>query len=783
MTPLAVALQITFATTLTMALAGPAHAQAVASGIQYDIPAGALAEALNRFAQQSGVAIVVDANKVQGLRTPGLKGSHGIDEGFNALLRGSGFAIGKTTAGYILVPAPRQDAPTDGATLPTVHVTASAEKENAWGPAAGYVAKRSATATKTDTPLLEIPQSISVITRAQMDAQGIQTVEQSLRYTAGVLTEVTGYDLRYASLNIRGFDASLYRDGLRVFKTGTYGDWLADPQGVERVEVLKGPSAVLYGQGGPGGLVNQVSKRPTPEPISEVAISVGNHSRYQTSFDLGRPLNEDGSLLFRLNGLARDSKTQTDYSRDDRLFIAPSLTWKPSAQTTLTVLADVTRDRMTPKSWWPNRSLLNSYAEGRIPVNTFAGEPGFDHYNRDMTSVGYLFEHKFDDSLTLRQNLRHARYELDYQHVYATAVRNDNRSVNRASLISRSISDATTVDTHVQKDFRTGSVQHKLLLGFDYQDFSGVEDIGFGNAPVLDVFNPVYGIAFASPVTTRNTAKVTQNGLYVQDQMRFERWIVNAGLRHDRADTQRTAGAVQSSANDAKTTGSAGLMYLFDNGVTPYVSYSSAFAPVVGANYTATPRPETGEQFELGIKYQPAGSSSFLTASVFDLRKQNVTTLDPTNVALRVQTGEVRSRGLELEGKASLARGLDLIASYTWLDAKVTRSNDPLELGKMPFQTAHNTAKLWLDYAFQNEALRGWSLGGGVRQTGPTVADTYNAYYNEGYTVFDAAVHYHAGPIRFALNATNLFDKATTANRAQFYGQGRNVTATVAYRW
>ena len=285
-------------------------------------------------------------------------------------------------------------------------------------------------------------------------------------------------------------------------------------------------------------------------------------------------------------------------------------------------------------------------------------------------------------------------------------------------------------------------------------------------------------------MTTRTTADVKQYGLYVQDQIKFDRWIVNAGLRRDRAETSRGTAAGSIAANDSKTTGSAGLLYLFDNGVAPYASYSTSFAPVIGTNYSVTPQPETGVQYEFGLKYQPVGSNSFITASVFDLRKQNVTTVDPVNVTKRVQTGEVRTRGVELEGKTSLGRQLDVIASYTFLDPWVSKSNDPKEIGKMPFQTARNTAKLWMDYTFLAEPLSGWGIGAGVRRTGRTVADVpYNLYFNAGYTLFDAAIHYQAGPIRFALNAANLFDKVTTANRAQFYGQDRTITATLGYRW
>ncbi|WP_229726181.1 TonB-dependent siderophore receptor [Oxalicibacterium faecigallinarum] len=744
----------------------------------YRIPAGPLGSTLIEIARQANVTISVNPQLVQGLQAPAIQGRLHVNQAVQQALAGQKLELARTANGTLTVQSRTSDSP-QGAetTLPVVQVNGS--------DAIGYVALRGGSATKTDTPLLETPMSISVITRAQMDAQAVQTVEQSLRYTAGVLTEITGYDLRYASLNIRGFDATLYRDGLRVFKSGTYGDWLADPQGIERVEVLKGPVATLYGQGGPGGLVNQVSKRPVDASINDVTVSAGNHARYQTTFDFNRSLNEDGSLLFRVNGLARDAKTQTDYSQDNRFYVAPALTWKPNAATSLTILADYTQDRMTPKSWWPNESLLKTYNGRSIPVRAFAGEPGFDHYNRDMASLAYLFEHRFDDTLVLRHNVRYADFKLDYQHVYARDVVANTTRVNRSALISRVNSRVLTADTHLQKDLNTGSVKHKLLVGVDYQDFSGTEDLNTsGTASQLDIFNPVYGGAVTVPSLVRSTATVKQYGLYLQDQMKWGQWIVNAGLRRDKAETSRASGATTIQVDDGKTTGNLGLLYLFNNGLAPYASYSTSFAPVIGTNFNGTPQPETGEQFEIGMKYQPVGSNSFLAASLFDLRKQNVTTVDPNNPARRVQTGEVRSRGLELEGKASLTRRLDLIASYTWLDPEITKSNTAAELGKMPFQTVRHTSKLWIDYTFSNDVLPGWGIGAGVRKVGKSVADVpANLYFNPGYTLVDAAVHYQSGPIRFSLNAANLFDKVTLANRAQFYGQGRTITATLGYRW
>jgi iron complex outermembrane receptor protein len=670
------------------------------------------------------------------------------------------------------------------ATLPEIRIKGGTPAETAKGPVNGYVATRSASGTKTDTPLIETPQSISVVGRTQMTAQAVQTAEQALRYTAGVLTEVTGYDLRYQSIVVRGFAPTIYRDGLRTFAFGSYADWQSEPQGLERVEVVKGPASVLYGQGTPGGIVNQVSKLPSLDAINEVGMQLGNHNRYQATVDTGGKLNADGSLLFRINGLARDSRTQTDHSQDNRLFVAPALTWRPTGMTSVTLLADFTRDRATPKSWWPDRSLLSD--SPRIPVKLFAGEPGFDHYNRDQAAIGWLLEHRFNEQWAVRQNLRYSRFKLDYQHVYS----NDFVSptvVSRGSLVSRTSGHATTVDNQLEGRFITGPVQHKVLLGFDAQRASGVEDLGFGTAPNLDVTNPVYGLPVGPVTTDRSNSNQRQNGLYLQDQAKLGNWVLNAGLRRDKATTRYNDANFGLEAKDSKTTYSVGLLHHFDSGFAPYVSYATSFEPAGlfdrvfdGVNPLGSPaKPQTGKQVEAGVKYQPGDASRFVTLAAFELRKQNVTTGDDTNPGFVVQTGEVRARGIELEAQSALTSRLDLIGSLTVLDPKVTRSNNPDQLGHQPPQTARFSAKLWADYRLP----QGWAVGAGLRHVSRVAADNANTYWNAAYTLVDAAVRYETGPFTWALNAANLFDKTYTSNRAQFYGQGRVLVGSVNYRW
>ena len=756
----------------------------------FEVEAGALEDALNRFARQAGITLSFDPALVRGRSAPALTGSRSVSEGLSALLSAHRLeAVRGNDGAYIVQPSTAAPA-SEHAQLPAV--TVSAEGERADGQVDGYVAQRSATATKTDTPLIQTPRSVTVVTRDQMNDQAVQTAEQSLRYSAGVLTEVTGYDLRFSSLMVRGFAPGEFLDGFKlVASSPSNTGWLAEPQGLERVELVRGPSATLYDQTAPGGVLNMVSKRPTTQAVREVSLSVGNHDRYQGSVDLGGALNADGTLLYRLNAVVRNSGSQTDFGRDDRSFIAPALTWKPTPRTTLTLLAEATRDRMTPKSAWPQYALLAPNPNGKIPMNRFIGEPGLDHYDRETSSVTYLLSHQFDDNWTFRQNARYSALNLDYLQLSGTAFRSDMRTLDRSVLLWRDRVRIASIDNQIEGRFRTGPLAHTLLLGMDYQHFSSEKESGVGPAPPIDAFAPVYHDmatvnAYVSALRLPQTRDATgQLGMYMQDQIRSGPWSLGLAVRHDRVHNSIAPSyALEGRPEDKKTTYNASALYLTEGGLAPYASYSTSFTPVPGSNPDGSFfQPELGRQFEMGLKYRPPGMDALFTLSAFDLRKNNVMTVNPDRLGFSVQTGEVRARGPEFEARASLTRQLKMVASFTVLDAKVTRSNDPAELGKQPIRTARKTAALWLDYRFANPELQGWSIGGGLRYVGKVPADVANTVFNPAYTLVDAAVRYERGPYSFALNATNLFNKSYVSGLGQFFGQGRALQAKLTYRW
>jgi iron complex outermembrane receptor protein len=659
--------------------------------------------------------------------------------------------------------------------------------------APGYRVESATTGAKTDTPLIETPQSISVITRERLDDQKVDSVSEALLYTPGV--SGTDRDERTDFFVIRGFDPTetgLYRDGLQLKSSGP-ALFRFDSHGVEKIEVLRGPASVLYGQMNPGGLVNIVTKRPTAEPLRNIELEGGRFGRLQGSFDLGGPIDREKTLLYRLVGRGRDSDSYVDFVKDDRVFIAPALTWRPNANTTLTFLGHYqVDDTGTVRQFLPASGTFRKNPHGKIPRRRFAGEPKFEDFDRHQYSIGYLFEHRPTGTWTLRQNLRYDRLDLDYETLFGFGLQADQRTLNRFSFVAKPDTNAFALDSQAQGQFTTGPLRHTLLFGLDYQLYGLNNRSGFAfDAPPIDLFNPVYGQPVTRPpFTTKTKRDQDQIGVYFQDQMKlFEQWVLVLGGRHDWADsdTRNRIANTKTSQADRDFTWRAGLVYLSDIGLAPYFSYAQSFLPVVGTNLFGEPfKPETGEQFEVGLKYQPPGVNAFVTVAYYDLRRQNVLTPDPSNPFNQIQTGEVRSRGVEWEGVASLAPGLNLIASYTYMDAEVTKSN-AADKGKRPLSAPAHMASIWADYTVQGGVFAGLGLGAGVRFVGSAPGDSANTFRVPSYTVADAGIHYDWRGFRLAVNAKNLSDNDYVSScifaSSCLYGAPLNVTASLRYRW
>lgn len=705
-------------------------------------------------------------------------------------------AVQVAQAAQEAAPAGQAPAPAAPVTqLPAINVQGGDLSQTAWGPVPGYVARRSAAGTKTDTSLLETPQAVSVVTREQMDQQAVQTVDQALRYVPGVFSQDN--DLRFDQLIIRGFNADSYLDGLKLNRTTWFATPRIDPWFLERIDVLHGPASVLYGQASPGGVVDMVSKRPTDEPLHVIQFGIGNHDRFQSAFDFSGPASDDGKWLYRVTGLARESGTQTDHVDEERFAIAPSLTWRPDADTEITLLTSLQHD---PEGGLfnpvPSQGSVRWNPNGQLRPSQYLGDPDRDNFDRKQASAGYIFQHRFNSTFTFRQNLRYMQDDIDYYQSSASGPLAPNlRNVPIWVNVNREMLRQFALDNQMQADFDTGPVKHTALVGFDYQRL--LQDIHRGGQffpDGVDMYHPDYSGFPRVPVTTDQKTGQTQLGVYAQDQMKLGRWGLLLGARQDWAktdDQQKSAltgvTTASSTQNDNAFSWRGGLNYTFDNGIAPYVSYTQSFQPTVGTSFGGSPfAPTRGKQYEVGVKYQPAGSNSLYTAALYDLRQENVLTADPDHLFQFVQTGEIRSRGIELEARTEVTRELSVIASYSYMDQKVLQAND-VSQGKHPVGVPAQTASVWGDYTLHGGNLNGLGFGAGLRYVGKSYGSNDNDLTVPDHLLVDAGVHYRIGKWRFALNASNLFEKQYVAYCSNanvcYWGSSRALLATAQYQW
>jgi iron complex outermembrane receptor protein len=787
-------------------------ATAPLAGVPFAISPQPLHAALLQFTSATGIDLVFDSAIPAEARSPGASGNLAPVQALDQILAGTGYTArfnGPRAATLVAAPvAPAVAALPEGAVLlPEMNVQATAWR--AWQPVQGYVAPITTTGTKTDTPLIETPQSVGVVTRDQMDDQASLNVSQALRYTAGVLPEVRPTS-RYDSVFVRGFGGQgtgaayvNFLDGLRQQRGISYAIPTVDPWLLERIEVLRGPASVLYGQTGSGGIVNLVSRRPTDEPVHEVRLEAGTDALLQAAFDFSGPLTEDKTFTYRLTGIGRIAQTQYDYNEEQRIAIAPALTWKPDADTSLTILGNY---QYEPQGGFYNFApasgtvLPNRF--GRLPNSFFSGDPAYNLFQRRQASIGYQFEHRLDDTWTLRQNFRYQHIDSEFKAVSGRALSTNERTLSRSIVHAIEHADTFALDNQAQASFTTGAVEHTALFGVDWARSSGKRRLGNGTTGVgsLDLWAPTYYQNFTEPAMATTSQIQDQLGFYAQDQIAWDRLRLTFGLRHDFAssETVTRANSSHTSQVDDATTWRAGLLYLFDNGIAPYVNYATSFLPNAG---TASPArggapfdPTTGQQYEAGVKFQPNGMNSYLQAAIFQIKQQDVLTADPVNTLYSVQTGEIRSRGVELEGRASLNDNLDLIAAYAYTDAEVTQSNTANVTGKSVPQVPKHSASAWANYSFRDGPLSGLSLGGGVRYIGSTPGDETNSFRVPSFTLYDAAIRYDLGALRedlkgmeVTLNGTNLADKEYVAScstsAACYFGNGRVVLAGLRYKW
>lgn len=666
-------------------------------------------------------------------------------------------------------------------------------------------AGRAITATKIDTPLVETPQAISVIDDTVFRDRGARNLQETMRYSAGVTGEAYGLDTRNDASIIRGLSPVQFLDGMRNFYSyAPFARTAVDT--LDRVEVLRGPSSVLYGQATNGGIINSVSKTPQFTPEGYVQFEYGSYDRKQAAFDLTGPLNGSGTLAGRIVGVVRDSDQQTDTLKDDRVLISPSLTWRPGADTQFNLIGLYQRDTSaSSQQFLPLVSTILAPSDARrIDNRTFLGDPDYDTLKQRTASVTLIADHQFSEAVSISARARYIDAKATFRELYPDVYTNPSnpfidgtaetgRIVDRNAYQTMPHAKIYTSDVNMRFKFDTGPLSHQLLVGVDYSNYfertRSASDTSSRPGSVvtpIDIYDPVSTGFAVVPYDLLPEQRNTQLGVYVQDQIRYaDRITLIVGGRHDRAVSE-TEGSPDKV--DKAWTFKVGLIGELGWGISPYISYSEAFQPVAGLNRNGVPFvPTRGRQYEGGIKWQPQ-RGMLLTATYYDIVEANRPTNDPANPLDTYQTGEIKSKGFEFEAAMEMPGNFQLTAAYSYNDAEVTSSLYTYEVGERVNDVPQHMASAWGVKTVPLQEDMALRVGAGVRYIGSTVSTgPTTVLKTPGYTLVDALVALDWNRWTAAINATNLFDKSYFSTCRTFgdcfTGNRRQVVGSLTYRF
>lgn len=667
-----------------------------------------------------------------------------------------------------------------------------------------------AQALKIETPAEETPRSVSIVTEEDLENRVPQKLDEALRYTSGVTAQPYGADNDTDWYFIRGFEAATYLDGTRLYRDGYY-TWLLEPYGLQSVEVIKGPNAILFGDAAPGGVVNAVQKRPTSTPQGEVRFELGNKDHKGIAFDVSDAANEAGTARYRLVGRMKSSDGELDNTGTERFFLAPSFEFDISDKTMLTVLASYLKDDGVPTNpFLPIAGTAYDSPFGKIERGTNLGEPDYDKIEREQISIGYGLKHEINNDWTFNQKFNYGYNKLNmissYIFSYPTwdSVNGGyiEDSYDRGIVYRDGNTQSFTFDNHAIGNWYTNNSEHTVLAGAEVQHHRtrGDEESGFGTSNIdpINPWDPEYGNYTPlqpSDLIDRSIDK-TLASLYGQYQIKYNyQWVAQLGGRYDWYDVHNESvkGNEQDSKTDGKFTFNAGLMYISDIGLSPYASYAQGFEVLstLDATFGTAPEdkklyePRESEQWELGVKYTPNNFDGFVNLALFDITNKNALT-QSSNSANQTQTGKSTSKGVEVDTVGQVTRDLRLSATYTYTDAKVD-ANSTGDFERSPLIPRHQ-ANIWADYNASRNLIDGLYIGTGLRYVGETVSDAgaYHVVTVDSSLLWDAAVSYNiTSQWQAQLNVNNILDAEYIAGCDYYcyYGQSRSVMLNANYRW
>lgn len=644
---------------------------------------------------------------------------------------------------------------------------------------------------KSGAPIVETPRSVSVITSEEIRQRGAGDVEEVLRYTPGVASGEFGLDDRSDWYTIRGFRPTTFHDGLPA-RYGFYNDTKPEPFLLDRVQVLRGPASGLYGNGEVGGVVNTESKTAanlTGDNL--VQLTFGDPESAELGIDMGGPLNAEGTLSYRVVGLLRAGTTQVDHSDDDAVAIAPSITWRPGPDTELTLLYTRQENDGSPLIQFASLygTLLPAPNGDYLPDSLFVGEPGFDRFDSRQDSVTLFADHRLSETWSVSARARWLDAEADYDHAwwgftnYPTRYRGDG-TIDRTFYSAENSLETRMLDAYATADWRAAGWDMQTILGASWVDAEYDSDTGYGaETRPIDPFDPDYTGAPDIAIVDSPANSVEERGLYVQNRATWnDRLHLDTGLRWGSIETGEATGTFRAGsidASDEATTVNAAILYRFDNGVAPYLSYAESFRQeAVGVDAEGNPfEPTRGEQIELGVKYQPAGTEDLYTVALWDLEKSNLTQADPANPGFQVQTGEAGSRGVEL-GMERQFGDIRIDASAT---VQETENVEGFSIATIP----DRFGSVWATWEPSSGTLDGLSAGLGVRHVGEKW-DGADSQRTPSYTLFDARLAWQWDRYEAALNVSNLEDErhVTFCDTATcYFGVGRRVAVSLSARF
>ena len=670
----------------------------------------------------------------------------------------------------------------------------AAEQADKELPKAGETMVVTGTAMKVEVPMAETPRAVSVVNREELDQHAVLKLDESLRYRSGVLSQSYGSDTDADWFKVRGFDAASYLDGNRLFSTGYYV-WTPEPFGLESVEVLKGPASILYGEAPPGGVINAISKRPTATPQGLVNLQLGNRDLRQVGVDVSDTLTDNSR--YRLVALYNERDGVLDGTYNERAYLAPSVTLDISDRTTLTLLSSFKHDEGVPTNgFFPVYGTLNT-SGGQIDPSTNLSQPDYDRNRNTQISAGYELAHQLNQTWEFKQNVRFNYNDLLLRQTYIFPTY-EGTTAYRGLVYRDGDTKSATMDNQMVGYWNTDSTEQTLLLGVDLQrhvnEGQEADNSGMG---AINTMNPDYSgfPGFDESTATHQKSTKGQSGLYAQHQIRWDdRWLLTAGGRFDYVETHNISEAKSKNEKqyDDNLSLSGSLMYLADNGLSPYLAYAESFEvlPGIDPNTGNSYKPLEGKLYETGVKYAPSFLDGYINLALFDLEQTN--SLVSTGSGQQTQAGEVTSQGVELEGSVQATEALRLTAAYTYTDAK---TNDTGNGDRRASLIPRHQASFWGNYKVQQGPVSGLELGSGVRYVGSSVGiGAVNADYTPIYgsaqvpahTVWDAMIGYDfAKNWRAQINVNNLLNDTyvTSCDYYCYYGEPRSIVGTVNYRW